>query len=227
MRLSSTTNTALIVALTPIMGMLVAAVARAERVRPLGVLGLLFGLAGVAAVVLGQPNASVTGGTLGDMLVLSSVMSFTLGSALVSKLARHLDTMLICLATHALGALMLLAHTLASDAQGSLAGHAELGLVDLAGADLLGRGRDRFGNSGMDPVNFFHRRGPDHLCPLLGTNFRHCLRRGDRRAHDGLAPHRPGGRHGRYLVHVAQRPAALGVAPPGTANCRGGCLRDV
>jgi len=108
---TSTTNTALIVALSPIAGMLVAGLVAMERVRPLAWLGAALGFAGVALVILGRPAAAVSGIATGDVLVLLSVLAFAGGSALVPRLARSLDTMAISVTTHGIGAVLLLAHT--------------------------------------------------------------------------------------------------------------------
>lgn len=113
---TSATHGALIAALTPIVGMLVSIAASMERARPLGLLGALLGFAGVAVVVLSQPGAAFSGAAAGDWLVLLSVLAFASGSALSPKVARQLDTLVLATALHGLGALMLLAHTLALDA---------------------------------------------------------------------------------------------------------------
>lgn len=111
MALTAATNTALIVSLTPIVGMLIGAGGR-ERVHPLGLLGLLVGFGGVAVVVLSREGAAVAGMSRGDLLVLLSVFAFTGGSFLVRRLGRRLDTVLAATTVHGIGALMLLAHTL-------------------------------------------------------------------------------------------------------------------
>lgn len=109
---TSATHTALIAALTPIVGMLVAAAGSMERVRPLGLVGVLLGFAGVAAAILGRPGATLSGLAYGDLLMLLSVVAFAGGSAWASRVAPALDTLLISAAVHGMGALFLLAHTL-------------------------------------------------------------------------------------------------------------------
>ncbi|KWT73929.1 MULTISPECIES: DMT family transporter [unclassified Variovorax] len=111
MALTSTTHTALIAALTPIVGMLVATAGSIERVRPLGLLGVLLGFAGVAVAILAKPGAVLSGLAIGDLLVLLSVMMFAAGSALAPRVARDLDTLVLSAALHGIGALFLLGHT--------------------------------------------------------------------------------------------------------------------
>lgn len=111
MALTSTTHTALIAALTPIVGMLVSTAGSMERVRPLGLLGVLLGFTGVAVAILAKPGAMLSGLAIGDLLVLLSVMAFASGSALAPRVARQLDTLVLSAAVHGIGTLFLLAHT--------------------------------------------------------------------------------------------------------------------
>lgn len=111
MALTAATNSALIASLAPIVGTLIGA-SVSERVRPLGLLGLLLGFGGVAVVVLSREGAALTGIARGDLLVLLSVFAFTCGSALVPRIGRQVGTVLVATAAHGIGALMLLVHTL-------------------------------------------------------------------------------------------------------------------
>ncbi|WP_077001635.1 DMT family transporter [Variovorax sp. KK3] len=109
---TSTTHTALIAALTPIVGMLVATAGSMERTRPLGLLGVLLGFAGVAVAILAKPGAMLSGLAYGDLLMFLSVFAFAGGSAWASRVAPGLDTLVLSAAVHGIGAVYLLMHTL-------------------------------------------------------------------------------------------------------------------
>jgi len=111
MRLSSATNASLIVALSPLVAIVVAAVTLREPLRRQMMTGVLIGFCGVSAVVLARPGAGFSTGSLGDLLLLLSVVSFSIGGALVQRLAADLDTSVISWAVHALGSVMLIAHS--------------------------------------------------------------------------------------------------------------------
>lgn len=112
---TSTTNVALIVALTPIAGMLIAWAVLKERLQLRRFIGALLGFTGVAAVILGAQAVALAPDAGGDLLVLLSVVCFAGGSALVQRLAKNLDPMTVSLAIHAFGCIMLISHASAFD----------------------------------------------------------------------------------------------------------------
>lgn len=110
MRATGATNAALVVGLSPLMGLLVAAVFLRERLGRLSALGVFIGFAGVAIATLGEPGSEISAVGSGDVLLLLSVVVFAIGGALVQGLARELDTAVISWAIHAIGAIMLTLH---------------------------------------------------------------------------------------------------------------------
>lgn len=113
-RLTSATNAALIVALSPLIGMLLGVVALGERPRPAALAGLVIALAGVCLVTLNGPRADLRAGGTGDLWMLMSVICFAVGGAMVHVLARRVDTLSISWSTHVLGTLLLAIHALAA-----------------------------------------------------------------------------------------------------------------
>lgn len=113
--LSSATNASLITALTPLMAATVALCLMRERLGSRRLAGLGLGLAGVALVIINRPSAELTRAGFGDLLLLAGVLAFTLGAALVQRLAHRLDALRISLFIHAAGAVFLLGHAAALD----------------------------------------------------------------------------------------------------------------
>jgi drug/metabolite transporter (DMT)-like permease len=103
-------NAALIIALNPLISALLAAMLLGDRFTPARLGGVVLGFGGVAMVVLNRPGAALGSGSLGDLLVLGSVVSWVSGGVLVQRLARQVDSMAISTVIHALGMLMLIAH---------------------------------------------------------------------------------------------------------------------
>lgn len=107
---TSATNSALIVALGPLVSSLMAAIAFRERLALPRLAGIALGLAGVAGVILHRPGAGVGAAGLGDLLVGASVLSFALGGVLVQRLARQLDVLSISLGIYLAGTALLMLH---------------------------------------------------------------------------------------------------------------------
>ena len=105
-------NTALIIALNPLVSTLLAALLLADRLTPAKLAGVLLGFGGVAAVVLHRPGAALGHGNLGDVLAFGSVVTWVTGGLLVQRLARQLDTVVISTLVFLLGTAMLLLHVL-------------------------------------------------------------------------------------------------------------------
>ncbi len=105
-------NTALIIALNPLVSTLLAALLLADRLTPARLAGVVLGFGGVAAVVLHRPGAALGHGNLGDLLAFGSVVTWVTGGLLVQRLARQLGTVVISTLVFLLGTAMLLLHLL-------------------------------------------------------------------------------------------------------------------
>lgn len=104
---STATNGALIMALSPLVSALLAALAFRERLTAARLAGVALGFTGVAAVVLSHPGAGLSRAGVGDLMLVASVISFATGGALVQRLARGMHTMTISWVIYAIGTLML------------------------------------------------------------------------------------------------------------------------
>jgi drug/metabolite transporter (DMT)-like permease len=112
---STATNGALIMALSPLVSALLAALAFRERMTLQRVCGVVLGFAGVAAVVLSHPGAGLSSAGAGDLMLIGAVISFAAGGAIVQRLARQLHPLSISWAIYLIGTLLLVGH----DALGS------------------------------------------------------------------------------------------------------------
>lgn len=108
---SRASNAALVMALSPLASALLAAIAFREPLTLQRSLGVLLGFAGVAAVVLSHPGAGLSSAGVGDLLIISSVLSFAAGGAMVQRLARQIHPLTICWLTYCIGTVLLVAHT--------------------------------------------------------------------------------------------------------------------
>lgn len=112
METTTATNAALILALNPLInGVLESLVFR----KPLSgryIAGALLAVSGVCLVVLNQANAALAGPSVGDLLVLGSMLSFACGVLALQRLARESNLLAINLFLYAVGALALCAHSL-------------------------------------------------------------------------------------------------------------------
>lgn len=107
---STATNGALIMALSPLVSALLAALAFRERLSPRRLLGVVLGFAGVAAVVLSHPGAGLSSAGAGDLMLVAAVVSFAAGGAIVQRLARDLHALTISWAIYLVGSLLLSVH---------------------------------------------------------------------------------------------------------------------
>ena len=108
---STATNGALIMALSPLVSALMAALVFGERFTPRRMVGVALGFAGVAAVVLSHPGAGLSSAGIGDLMLALSVVSFAVGGVGVQRLARQIDPLSISWVIYLIGTLMLVAHT--------------------------------------------------------------------------------------------------------------------
>ena len=110
---STATNGALIMALSPLVSGLLAALVFGERFSMRRVCGVTLGFAGVVAVVLSHPGAGLSRGGVGDLLLAGSVVSFAVGGVGVQRLARQIDPLSMSWVIYLIGTLMLVVHTVA------------------------------------------------------------------------------------------------------------------
>jgi drug/metabolite transporter (DMT)-like permease len=110
MVLTTATNTALIVALGPLMSSLLAALVFRERPGLAGIAGIGLGLIGVGLVVLHRPGAGLGRASVGDAMIGASVFSFAIGGVLVQRLARQLDAVAISWGIYTTGTVLLFLH---------------------------------------------------------------------------------------------------------------------
>jgi drug/metabolite transporter (DMT)-like permease len=112
MRRTSATNAALIMALAPLVSALLEAAlfGRPLGARQLG--GILLALGGVAIVVVRARDVAWTAAAAGDALMLASVVAFAVGGATVQRLSRCASPLEITWLVHAVGACMLVVHTM-------------------------------------------------------------------------------------------------------------------
>lgn len=109
---STATNGALIMALSPLVSALTAALVFSERFTPRRMLGVALGFAGVAAVVLSHPGAGLSSAGIGDLMLALAVVSFAVGGAGVQRLARQIDPLSISWVIYMIGTGMLVVHTM-------------------------------------------------------------------------------------------------------------------
>lgn len=109
---TSATNAALVMALGPLVSSAIAAALLKEHIGARRLVGISIGLAGVGAVVLNRHGAVVSGGGIGDLLLLASVVCFAAGGVLVQRLSAGLSALEISWVVHVVGASMLTVHTL-------------------------------------------------------------------------------------------------------------------
>lgn len=108
---STATNGALIMALSPLVSALLAALAFRERLTLQRVCGVVLGFAGVAAVVLSHPGAGLSSAGTGDLMLVAAVISFAAGGAIIQRLTRQLHPLPISWAIYLIGTVLLVGHT--------------------------------------------------------------------------------------------------------------------
>lgn len=107
---TTATNSALVSALHPIVASLVALALLGERLQRRGIMGAVLGLAGVAIVVMQQPAAQLQQATLGDALILGSLVIYCIGAVLAQKVLKDVNALTVTVVMQFCGATMLLAH---------------------------------------------------------------------------------------------------------------------
>lgn len=104
---STAANGALIMALSPLVSALFAALMFRESLSLQRMLGVAIGFGGVAAVVLSHPGAGLSGASTGDLMLVAGVVSFAAGGALVQRLARCMHPLTISWAIYLVGTSLL------------------------------------------------------------------------------------------------------------------------
>jgi drug/metabolite transporter (DMT)-like permease len=107
---STATNGALIMALSPLVSALLAAVLFRERLSMTRMFGVILGFGGVAAVVLSHPGAGLSRAGAGDLLLVAGVVSFAAGGAIVQRLSKGMHPLTISWAIYLVGGLLLAFH---------------------------------------------------------------------------------------------------------------------
>lgn len=108
LRRSTATNGALIMALSPLVSSLIAAVAFGERISLQRLAGVLLGFSGVGAVVLSHPGSGLSSAGTGDLMLVAGVVSFALGGAIVQRLSREIRPLAISWAIYLIGTAFLI-----------------------------------------------------------------------------------------------------------------------
>lgn len=111
MQKSTATNAALIMALSPLVSSMMAALVFRERLTLPRLAGVALGFGGVAAVVLSHPGAGLSSAGAGDILIVASVISFAAGGVVIQRLARELPALWISWAIYLIGTALLVLHT--------------------------------------------------------------------------------------------------------------------
>lgn len=111
LRRSTATNGALIIALSPLVSSLLAALAFGERLTVHRIAGVMLGFAGVGAVLFSNPGAGVSAASVGDLMLVASIVSFAGGGVIVQRLARKMDPLAISWAVFLAGTIPLWLHT--------------------------------------------------------------------------------------------------------------------
>ena len=108
---STATNGSLIMALSPLVSSLLAALVFRESLTAHRIVGVVLGFGGVAAVVLSHPGAKMSTAGVGDLMLVASVVSFAAGGVLIQRLARQFHPLSISWAIYLIGTALLVVHT--------------------------------------------------------------------------------------------------------------------
>lgn len=105
-------NGALIMATSPMVAALLAALAFREPLRWQHAAAVVLGFGGVAVVVLHKPGAALSQAGLGDVMLVGCVIAFALGGVVVQRLSPRVETLHLTTAMYSLGSALLLLHLL-------------------------------------------------------------------------------------------------------------------
>lgn len=111
MEKTTATNAALILALNPLLNGAMEALFFSKRMPPQYWTGGVLAVSGVAMVILNGPAMRLGGPSVGDLLVLGSMVSFSLGVLLMQRLSRDNAPLTINVFLYLVGTLALALHT--------------------------------------------------------------------------------------------------------------------
>lgn len=112
---ASASNSSLIMALSPLVASILAAIIFRESLTRLRLLGVALGFGGVFAVVFSSPGASLSGPGWGDLQVFGAMFTFVTGGMMIQALARQFNALVISCIVYTLGASMLSIHLAIDD----------------------------------------------------------------------------------------------------------------
>lgn len=108
---TTASNAALILALNPLLNGVMEALVYRKRLTAPYITGALLAVAGVCIVILNRPHANFAGPSMGDLLVLASMFSFSTGILIVQKLLRDHSPQEINIFIYLVGTAALILHT--------------------------------------------------------------------------------------------------------------------
>ena len=120
MQTASATNSSLIMALSPLVASILAAIIFRESLTGLRLLGIVLGFGGVFAVVFSGSDAALGQAGWGDAQVTAAMFSFVAGGMLIQALARQFNALVISSFIYTIGAVLLCIHLMFSDVDFSL-----------------------------------------------------------------------------------------------------------
>ena len=109
--LATATNASLIMALTPSMTLLAAALVFRERIRPLMVIGVFVSFMGVGLVTFVSPTASLHPAGLGELFIVLGLLAFVVGGLVVQRVSAGMDALTVGWGVYTTGSFMLCVHT--------------------------------------------------------------------------------------------------------------------
>ena len=112
MELTTAGNAALILALNPLLNGVLEAWVFRKRLSASFVAGALLAIAGVLMVVLQREGSRFAGPTMGDLMVVASMLAFAGGGLMLQRLTRETGAVAINAFLYLVGALVLMAHAL-------------------------------------------------------------------------------------------------------------------
>lgn len=115
MQTASATNSSLIMALSPLVASILAALVFREALTGVRLLGIAMGFGGVFAVVFSGSQAQLAGASLGDVQIFAAMFTFVVGGMLIQNLARQFNALVISAFIYTIGAVLLSIHLYFSD----------------------------------------------------------------------------------------------------------------
>lgn len=110
MQTASATNSSLIMALSPLVASILAALVFREPLTGVRLLGIVLGFGGVSTVVFSNSDAALAGANWGDAQIFAAMFTFVVGGMLIQNLARHFNALVISTFIYTIGAVLLSVH---------------------------------------------------------------------------------------------------------------------